>query len=343
MRDLKIAGLMVCKYLGLFRLAHWFARNHLRVLCYHGFELNDEASFRPKLFISRATFAKRLAIVKNYGFAVLPLDQAIDALYARALPARSLAITIDDGFYSVLDVAAPLLKAANFPATVYVTSYYVQNANPIFRLAVQYMFWKTPLQSVTFQDFPWSTDTTIHASDLAHWSSVMWTCIHWGEQHCTEAQRVALCADLGKHLEVPYETISDTRLLHLMTPAELAKLSEFKLDIQLHTHRHHFPDHDQAGAEREIADNRRALAELVPTLPRETLQHFCYPSGLWKECQWDWLDAMGIKSTTTCLPGLNSAQTPRHAIKRFLDGENIHPIEFEAALSGFTDLLKRRY
>ena len=123
--------------------------------------------------------------------------------------------------------------------------------------------------------------------------------------------------------------------MSLMSPNELRELADAKLSVELHTHRHTFPQDAQDIAEREIADNRKALSQWFAGEKR----HFCYPSGLFHERQHAWLDQMGVKSSVTCLPGLNSDTTPRHALRRFLDGENIHRLEFEAALSGLTDLV----
>jgi hypothetical protein len=48
-----------------------------------------------------------------------------------------------------------------------------------------------------------------------------------------------------------------------------------------------------------------------------------------------------IVSATTCEPGLNFRHTPRLALHRFLDGEDIDQIQFEAEMSGLNELLRR--
>ena len=121
-----------------------------------------------------------------------------------------------------------------------------------------------------------------------------------------------------------------------MTPEELRSLAAADVSVGLHTHRHRFPADDRASAEREIAENR---AELDRCTGR-TAPHFCYPSGLWAEVQWGWLEDLQIKSSTTCVAGLNTERTPRHALRRFLDGDGVHELEFEAALCGLSDLLR---
>lgn len=335
MRDLKLSILFVCRLIGVFRVARWLTRNRLKILCYHGFALGDEAEFRPKLFIKRARFEQRLATLKAQGFQVLPLDEAIERLYSRSLPDDAVVITIDDGFHSVYRLAAPTLRAYGFPATIYVTTYYVDTPNPVFRLVVQYMFWRARRRELVLQGVPWCADKTVDLSYAESAEKAMWEFIAHGEQHCTEPQRKAMCEELGNLLGTSYDEIARTRPMSLMSPNELRELADAKLSVELHTHRHTFPQDAQDIAEREIADNRKALSQWFAGEKR----HFCYPSGLFHERQHAWLDQMGVKSSVTCLPGLNSDTTPRHALRRFLDGENIHRLEFEAALSGLTDLV----
>jgi peptidoglycan/xylan/chitin deacetylase (PgdA/CDA1 family) len=336
-RNVKIGLLFICKVVGLFRLAQKVTRNRLKILCYHGFSLDDETDFRPKLFIKSEQFEQRLATIKRYGLHVLPLGEAVEQLYSRTLQENAVAITLDDGFHSVHRLAVPSLRRYGYPATVYVTTYYVEKPNPIFRLVVQYMFWKTRKCELVLRNAPWTTYRVIDLRDLAQVEQVTWDCINYGERACSEEVRGAICEELGELLETPYKDIIQSKIFHLMTPDELRSLACSNVDVELHTHRHTFPIDNRDIAEQEISNNRAALKRCLPT---ETQHHFCYPSGLWEERQWEWLDAMGVKSSTTCLPGLNSHETPRHGLRRFLDGANIHQLEFEAALSGFSDLLR---
>lgn len=336
MRRAKLLFLLLCKWVGAFRLAKWLTRRHLKILCYHGFEMIDESEFRPSLFIAPSQFDGRLSLIAKCGLRVMPLRDAIDSLYAGTLPQNSVVITIDDGFHSVFRLAAPRLLRSGFPASVYVTTYYVDHANPVFRLAVQYMFWKTTRRQCTLEGLPGSVRDVVDLTDAAQAESAMWECIQYGERHCNEEVRVKLCQTLGERLAVSYDDLVRSRILHLMTPEELRSLAAMNIGIELHTHRHRFPSDDELQAKREIADNRAALTRMTGNAP----DHFCYPSGLWTRSQSAWLDSIGVRSSTTCLPGLNSSTTPRHALRRFLDGANIHPLEFEAALCGFSDLLR---
>jgi peptidoglycan/xylan/chitin deacetylase (PgdA/CDA1 family) len=335
-RNAKLVFYYVCRALGLFRVAQWLTRNHLKILCYHGFEMKDESAFRPKLFITPDLFERRLATIQRYGLRVLTLDEAVERLYAYRLPQNSVVITIDDGFYSVHEKAVPRLKRFGFPATVYVTSYYVEKPNPVFRLVIQYMFASTACREVVLCDVRWSADRTINLNSPSEAARAMWECINFGERQCNEEERVAISERLGELLDCPYVEIVESKAFNLMTPAQLQSLASGGVAAELHTHRHVLAPDDRGAAQNEISQNRDLLTQWTGS----AANHFCYPSGLWEECQWKWLDEMRVKSSTTCLPGLNSAATPRHALRRFLDGQNIHQLEFEASLSGFADMLR---
>jgi peptidoglycan/xylan/chitin deacetylase (PgdA/CDA1 family) len=53
---------------------------------------------------------------------VLPLDEAVRRLHDRTLPRRAVALTFDDGYASVGEVAWPLLRERGLPATLYAVS-----------------------------------------------------------------------------------------------------------------------------------------------------------------------------------------------------------------------------
>jgi peptidoglycan/xylan/chitin deacetylase (PgdA/CDA1 family) len=55
-------------------------------------------------------------------FRVLPLDEAVSRLQQGALPARSLAITFDDGYADNHDLAMPILRAHGLTATFFIAT-----------------------------------------------------------------------------------------------------------------------------------------------------------------------------------------------------------------------------
>jgi peptidoglycan/xylan/chitin deacetylase (PgdA/CDA1 family) len=73
--------------------------------------------------ISPAEFATQLAYLEREEFKVLPLLELIEGLQSGdPLPERSVAITFDDGYASVLTAALPELRSRGWPFTVFVNT-----------------------------------------------------------------------------------------------------------------------------------------------------------------------------------------------------------------------------
>ena len=56
--------------------------------------------------------------------------------------------------------------------------------------------------------------------------------------------------------------------------------------------------------------------------------------------QWSVLKEFDLASATTCDTGLVAPGDSPYALRRFLDGESVSDIEFEAEISGFAGLLR---
>ena len=325
----------LCKGIGLFHVARRLMRGRLRIICYHGFSLSDESLFLPRTFIDPDTFTRRMKYLSGANFTVIDLNMALDLLDRGALPPKSVVITIDDGFYSTYSAAFPVLEKLDFPATVYITTYYAVKQGPVFGLAIQYMFWKTMKTVLDTSGLEFLGKGPISIETDREKGDALQEIILFGETQCSEEERIELSMRVGEKLDIDYRAIAETRILSIMNMDEIGELARSGIDIELHTHRHDFrAEHDEAV--REIADNRAVLEPVVG----KRLEHFCYPGGRWSEEQWAWLTKLGIRSAATCDRGLNSPMTPKLGLKRFGDSEALSQIEFEAELFGFAEMFR---
>lgn len=333
-----LSAYRLCKTLGLFGLARRLTRSHLRILCYHGFVMDDEDRFRESLFVSREFLDRRMRYLADNGFRILPLGEALDRLRDGTLPPDCVTITIDDGFHSVHAVARDVLASHGFPSTLYLTSYYFQKGTPIFQLAVDYMCWKSGLETVDVSGLgipALAGETNLQLTpEKRSWLSE--TVHAFGSDGLDEAGRVALARRLAACLHVDYDRIADSRILSLVTADELRELEASGMTIELHTHRHRFPE-DPDKAASELADNRAAIE---PILGRK-MDHFCYPSGRWSPEHQPVLAANDVKSATTCESGLAHAGSNFLALPRILDDNRVSQVEFEAELTGFSELCRK--
>jgi peptidoglycan/xylan/chitin deacetylase (PgdA/CDA1 family) len=86
---------------------------------YHGFGTRPAEADPFNLFVPVEDFERHLQLIKRY---LKPLDlaQFIAHLPTRKWPRRSVLVTMDDGYRSVLTEAAPRLRAAGIPAVAFV-------------------------------------------------------------------------------------------------------------------------------------------------------------------------------------------------------------------------------
>jgi peptidoglycan/xylan/chitin deacetylase (PgdA/CDA1 family) len=330
--------LWVCKALGLFALARRLTKNRLRILCYHGFVLHDEDRFRPKLFMHRETFEQRMKYIADNGYPVLTLDDGLNQVRQGKLLNNAVTITIDDGFYSVAAVAQPVLAKNNFPATLYVTTYYQLKQVPIYRLAISYLLSKAEegmILDVGRLGIPAFQNAAPIQLTAAKKDQVYEIIQDHGEIDCNETQRQHIAGELAQQIGVDYDDVLENRILSLITDDEARHLEQAGIRLELHTHRHTLPL-DEAGTKIEIETNRVILERLTA----RSVNHLCYPSGNWSPDHWPVLEACGVSSAVTCDAGLVTQDTNKYCLPRILDDVEVSQINFEAELSGFLEIVR---
>ena len=109
-------------------------RRRLLILCYHGISVDREHEWRPRLYMTADQLRSRLELIRDGGYRVLPLIEAIWRLRKGRLPPRSVVLTFDDGGYDFYARALPVLQEFGFASTVYLSTYYCIKRAPIFPL-----------------------------------------------------------------------------------------------------------------------------------------------------------------------------------------------------------------
>jgi len=92
------------------------------ILCYHRFAHKSESS----LCMEAQTFDQQMKYLKENRYRVISLAELLNFLkYRKAIPKRSVVITIDDGYVSTYEIAYPVLKKYGFAATLFVYTDFV--------------------------------------------------------------------------------------------------------------------------------------------------------------------------------------------------------------------------
>jgi peptidoglycan/xylan/chitin deacetylase (PgdA/CDA1 family) len=339
-RALKMASLRALKTVGGYTLMMESAwrRRRLLILAYHGISLCDEHEWNPELYMPTSALRSRLEILQARGCQLLPLNTAIERLYADTLPPRSVVVTFDDGYVDFAERAFPLLRHFGVPATVYLPTLHCGRNRPVFRLVVAYMLWKARGRTVDFsgllpqgnQAFALATQAERDRANAA---------INLTAQRdaLSLVEKDQFAAALAGRLGIDYEAITRKRLFTVMTPDEIRGVAREGISIELHTHTHRWLE-NAAHLSAEIAMNRAAIQRITGTDAR----HFCYPSGLYCAEFVQSLRGADLISATTCDPGLASRRNDPLLLPRVVDGYGRSRLEFEGWVTGATALVSRR-
>lgn len=312
--------------------------SRLLILCYHGFAQDDEHLWNPSLYVTQSHLESRLAFLAAEGYVILPLAEGLGRLAAGTLPARAVAITVDDGTYDFHAVGYPVFKRLQIPVTLYVSTYYVFDRRPIFDGACHYLLWKA-----------WSMANGQLKDPLKESGPPLRTaaeCAQASLRACETASRERWSADhkhdwLGwyaRQLGLDWEAFLRRRFIALMSPDEIGALDPTIVDVQLHTHRHRVPEEHELFL-RELDDNRRALTACG--LDPRRLTHFCYPGGVHRPALLPWLAEVGVTSAVTTDPGLASIGHHPLLLPRFIDTGTTSEVEFEGWVSGLRHFISR--
>lgn len=91
------------------------------IISYHRF-----GKGRGRLSVSRKHFVQQMEFLKHHSYRVIPLQDLVKFLQAeKAIPRRSVVLTIDDGYRSVYEVAFPILAEYGYPATIFIYTDYI--------------------------------------------------------------------------------------------------------------------------------------------------------------------------------------------------------------------------
>ena len=105
-------------------------KSRLPILMYHSISRYATPEFK-QFVVSPLSFADQMAYLYQQAYTPVTVSQFIDmrSQGSSALPMRPIVITFDDGFADFYTHALPVLVQYNFPATLYVTTAFVNGTS----------------------------------------------------------------------------------------------------------------------------------------------------------------------------------------------------------------------
>lgn len=300
-------GLAVAR--GVHALVRRRRGDRLAILMYHGVV---ERALDPFCWhqLPVAAFRRQLTWVKR-NMNVLPLEEALERLAERTLPPRACAITFDDGFLNNAEIAHPVLRELELPATIFLVT---------GMLGGDAALWPDRVYLALRATQPAEIDVRLRA-------------LKGMPAHEKDEALAALGANGAQ----------DPAEFRLMTWEDVARLAEDpRIRFGAHTTSHEIlsqlPD---AEVEREIRESHAEVTRRLGYVPKV----FAYPNG--RPQDFDGraqaaLRALDVAWAVSTEEGLARSDGDPLAVRRICIGSDLPLRRFRVLVDGTVDWLKRR-
>jgi peptidoglycan/xylan/chitin deacetylase (PgdA/CDA1 family) len=324
---LKRASFRALERVGLIAIAEALAVG-IPILAYHGITERRDSSLRNvrRLHIWKDRFEEHLRLLCAQ-WCPIPLSAVWEAADTQRLPARSVVVTIDDGYRNILTTALPLLKRLKVPATVFVLT----GPERERRMWIDRLEWAIEAAAVSSLRWEGRTFPLTSIAEKAEAMQILPAML----QGLGGQRETALETLLGQLGNSPEEVDPDRDLLSW---DEVRALRDAGLEIGSH-----------ADCHEPLTQRRLEEAESALTKSREMLEWqvgpgryaLSYPYGAWTQELAQAVRKADFSCAVTGEPGLNRTGGNLFSLRRLLVGADDDITRLRASLSGLRSFWRR--
>ena len=248
---------------GGLQLAKFLTRNTPRIFMYHSFSEDTQPGY-----VSAEQFEWQLKqIKKNFNpITLIELAQLINS--HQKVPANTIVITIDDGYKNFYDVAFPLLKKYQIPATFFVTSGFIDGD---LWLWPDQLKWLLKNKKNNHEKFTLLNTTFSSLTDKQkNWQQINDFCLSISDEEKYQA-----IGELASILDVDLPTKAPEQFAPC-TWQQLTEMQKWGVEIGGHTVTH--PSLGQVTIDKAEYEIKQSLLIMNQQLG-ERDRSFCYPNG----------------------------------------------------------------
>ncbi|MDB5448840.1 MAG: polysaccharide deacetylase [Phenylobacterium sp.] len=277
----------------------------LAILMYHAV-IRDPLPVPDWCFLAEPHFRRHMEFIRAH-CTVLPLAEALDRLQAGELQGPTVAITFDDGFQNVHDVAFPILRELGLPATTFLCTALVDGDDTLWFCRLNQAVTATRSTSLCWRGHDFDlADARARARSLVTLKALLKVLPH--NELLDEVRGIVSdLVDSAAVAEVaaPFR-ILDTESIRSMVASGLMEFGGHTLHHPIISR---LPD-DQLRTEilQSIHDTE--------ALTGRPCRLFAYPNGDYDARAIEILRSAGVTAAVTTLKGLNTAATPALELRR---------------------------
>ncbi|MCS6915690.1 MAG: polysaccharide deacetylase family protein [Myxococcales bacterium] len=278
-------------------------RHGLTIVAYHGL-LCDPLPVPDWCFLDEQDFRQQVSYL-GQRFLTLPLEEAVERLQSGRLHRPAVAITFDDGFQSVHDLALPILRTMGLPATVFLNTGLCGTEDTVWFCRLHRALCRTGRREVRWRGVRLdlrdvhrrkSASVVLQAQlkELAH------------DEMLAETRR--LVQQLGDDPDEAVPPGSPYRMLSREAIATMVSSGVFSFGA--HTHSHAILT--RVSTERGQQEVLRSV-DSVAALTGRPCRSFAYPNGRRQDYDHQTISllrSLGVRLAVTSVPGPNVFGTP---------------------------------
>ena len=304
--------------LGGLKLAKWLTKHQPRLYMYHSFSDNKKAGY-----VSAQEFEWQLKLIKKHFNPVSFLTLSKMVYENKPIPNNTIVITIDDGYRNFYQIAYPLLKKHQIPATLFVTTGFVSGQLWLWPDQLKWILQQAASEKQNIQCH--AVEVTLVGDPSADWQTLNDLCLSMSDEdkHAFIFKLAeCLAVDISDHAPPLYESCSWQ---------ELAEMQNNGIEIGGHTVSH--PSLGQVSLEKAEQEISGCLAEINHQLGEQP-RTFCYPNGQpsdYSENIKQLVEQAGFVNAVTAFSDAH-ALSMRYSWRRFC-GDKIE-LEFQKTLFG---------
>lgn len=316
---------------GVMRATQWLTRNSPRLFMYHRF---GPISDGKRLGVQ--DFERQLCELKSR-FGLMTFGDLAQLLSAnQPIPAYSAVVTVDDGYADFYQYAFPVLRKLGVPASLYVTTGFVDRELWLWPDQLEYILKTTSSQCLQWRHGAHQIDSSLAtpADRRSAWSKLVQILL--GMQNIDMRAAIdALGAQLG--VAIPADQPAEYAAADWQ---QLRELVENGVEVGPHTRTHpSLTRIPEAELRDEIAGSKQRVEQMLGI----TCRTFCYPNGTPDDV------SPRVKAAVTAA-GFQAAAVAyfdravlrdRLEIRRYPVGDS--PYEFAKCTSGVRYLLARGF
>ena len=266
------------------------------ILCYHNVVASDDGGDDSGLHVGQDRFERQMRWLASR-YTVVSVREMVERMASGASLRALAAITFDDGYTGVFDLARPILASLGLPATVFLVSDAPGRPTGFW--------WDQPeVVSAIDEERRKNWLTALRGDGQAILASVARDEARPLDHAHRPADWGVIRASLGRGLEIG---------VHSATHRSLPALTDDELDY-------------------EIASSRAAIHGATGIWP----EVFAYPYGLWDQRVRERVRAAGYRAALTLEAGLNRARSDPWSLRRVNVPARISDAAFEAWTAGLS-------